>query len=149
MSEILIAASAGGHWEQAVRLLPAFGDRSVAFLTTSGALKTEVHGARLYVARDANLSDKLGLVVQGIQVGWAILRERPSLTISTGAAPGFFAVLFTRLLGGKTIWIDSLANQERLSVSGRYASRIVHLCLTQWPNLESAQSGVRYWGKVI
>lgn len=48
-----------------------------------------------------------------------VLLHRPDIVISTGAAPGFFALLFGKLLGARTIWIDSIANAEQLSVSGQ------------------------------
>jgi hypothetical protein len=64
-----------------------------------------------------------------------VLRERPDVVLSTGAAPGFFALLFGRLLGARTIWLDSIANIEELSMSGRMARRHADLWLTQWPHL--------------
>jgi len=35
--------------------------------------------------------------------------------VSTGAAPGYFAIVLGRLFGARTIWIDSMANIENLS----------------------------------
>ena len=40
-----------------------------------------------------------------------------------------------RLVGARTVWVDSIANAEELSLSGQKASRIATLTLTQWPEL--------------
>jgi hypothetical protein len=45
------------------------------------------------------------------------------------------------------VWIDSVANVEELSLSGRLASERVDLCLTQWPHL--AAGLVYYKGSVL
>jgi hypothetical protein len=76
-----------------------------------------------------------------------VLRERPTVVVSTGAAPGYLAIRCARLLGARTVWIDSVANVEELSMSGRLASTTVDLCLTQWPHL--AKGRVRYMGAVL
>ncbi|MBT8423046.1 MAG: UDP-N-acetylglucosamine--LPS N-acetylglucosamine transferase, partial [Gammaproteobacteria bacterium] len=68
--------------------------------------------------------------------------------VSTGAAPGYFAIRFGKLLGAKTIWIDSLANVEQLSRAGRMAERYSDLWLTQWPDLAGGD-GPDYAGQVI
>ena len=76
-----------------------------------------------------------------------LLRERPDVVVSTGAAPGYLAIRWAGLLGARTIWIDSVANVEELSLSGRLASTRTDLCLTQWPHL--AGGSVRYLGAVL
>ena len=60
----------------------------------------------------------------------------------------FFGVFFGRLLGARTIWVDSIANADELSLSGRKAGRFAHLWLTQWPELARAQ-GPHYQGAVL
>jgi len=74
-------------------------------------------------------------------------RERPSVVVSTGAAPGYLAIRCARLMGARTLWIDSVANIEELSMSGRLASTTADLCLTQWPHL--ADERIRYLGAVL
>jgi UDP-N-acetylglucosamine:LPS N-acetylglucosamine transferase len=98
--------------------------------------------------RDADLSSKLKLVPLAIQIFAIMLRYRPDFIISTGAAPGFFAIVIGKLMGAKTIWVDSMANSSKLSVSGRHASRYCDLFLTQWPSLAQGDK-VRYFGSLL
>ena len=55
-----------------------------------------------------------------------------------GAAPGFFAISLARLVGARSVWVDSIANAEELSLSGQKATRVATLTLTQWPSLGEA-----------
>ena len=48
---------------------------------------------------------------------------------------GLCMIAIGRLLGAKTIWLDSIANSAQLSKAGRVASLIAHVCLTQWPQV--------------
>ena len=144
---VLAVASSGGHWVQLRRLTPAFDGHDVAYVTTDPGHRSEVGTARFYVARDANRWNKLALVRCAARILWVLLRERPTVVVSTGAAPGYLAIRFARLLGARTVWIDSVANVEELSMSGRMASATADLCLTQWPHLAEGQ--VRYLGAVL
>jgi UDP-N-acetylglucosamine:LPS N-acetylglucosamine transferase len=144
---ILAVASSGGHWVQLRRLAPAFDGTDVAYLTTDAGHRAEVGGARFYAVQDANRWDKVALVRCALQVLWVVLRERPDVVVSTGAAPGYLAIRFARPLRARTIWIDSVANVEELSMSGRMASETADLCLTQWPQL--AGGPVKYLGAVL
>jgi UDP-N-acetylglucosamine:LPS N-acetylglucosamine transferase len=144
---ILAVASSGGHWVQLRRLQPAFEGHDVAYLTTEPGHRSEVGSARFYAVRDGNRTSKLDLFVSALQIGLVLLRERPEVVISTGAAPGYLAIRGAKLLGARTVWIDSVANVDELSLSGRLASEKADLCLTQWPHL--ADGLVAYEGSVL
>jgi UDP-N-acetylglucosamine:LPS N-acetylglucosamine transferase len=144
---VLAVASSGGHWIQLRRLAPAFEGLDVVYLTTDSGHRSEVGAAPFYTVKDANRWNKLALVRCALKILAVLLRERPTVVVSTGAAPGYLAIRCARLLGARTIWVDSLANVEELSMSGRLASATADLCLTQWPHL--ADGRVRYLGAVL
>lgn len=144
---ILAVASGGGHWVQLRRLRPAFAGHRVAYLTTEAGYRAEVAPARLHTVADGNRDNKVALLRSLLKVVWVLARERPDVVISTGAAPGYLAVRLGKLLGARTIWIDSIANVDELSLSGRMAAGKVDLCLTQWPHL--ADGDVRHQGAVL
>lgn len=146
-TRVMAVASGGGHWVQLLRLRPAFAGHEVAWVTTQSDYASDVEG-RLYIVRDASLWDKLGLVVLFLQMAWLMLRVRPRVVITTGAAPGFAALFFGRLVGARTIWLDSIANAETLSGSGARAGRWADVWLTQWEHL-ARPDGPQYWGAVL
>jgi len=144
---VLAVASGGGHWVQLLRLRPAFDHSDVTYMTTNAAYARDVDESLLTVA-DANLQEKFRLVRMFIEVLVHVARLRPDVVISTGAAPGFAAIFFGRLFGARTVWIDSIANSEALSVSGRFARRYADVWLTQWDHL-AHPDGPEYWGGVL
>jgi UDP-N-acetylglucosamine:LPS N-acetylglucosamine transferase len=147
MKKVLAVASGGGHWVQLLRLRPAFGEAEVCWITTQSDYRKDVTGP-FHVVRDANLWDKWGLIVLFLQVARLVFKLRPAVVVTTGAAPGFAAILFGRLLGARTVWIDSIANAEALSGSGAKAGRWADVWLTQWEHL-AAPEGPQYWGAVL
>jgi hypothetical protein len=57
--------------------------------------------------------------------------------------------IWAKLLGAKVVWIDSVAQIEALSVSGRLMRRVADLCLAQWPAVAARYAGVEYAGEVL
>ena len=147
-TRVLAVASGGGHWIQLLRLRPAFAGAAVHYATVDPALRRDVEGKGFHTFRDANRDRKLSLLVQIVQLAWIILRVRPHVIVSTGASCGYVAIRLGRMLRCRTLFIDSVANAEQLSLSGQLASRHADLMLTQWPHL-AAERGPRYAGSVI
>ena len=145
---VLLVASHGGHWVQMRKMSPAFDGSNVHYLTTDQGVEVEISPAPLHVVPDANLDDKTGLLMLALKVFWVVIRVKPDVIMSTGAAPGFFALLFGKLIGARTIWVDSIANAEKLSVSGQKVKWFADLWLTQWPHLEKS-GGPEYRGSVL
>ena len=145
---VLAVASGGGHWVQMLRLRPAFADCDLHFASVDQAHATAVAGAPFYRFVDANRDRKGALLVQIAQLLWIILRTRPQLIVSTGASCGYVAIRIGKLLGCRTVFVDSIANAEQLSLSGRLAARHADLMLTQWPHL-AADGGARDAGALL
>jgi len=78
-----------------------------------------------------------------------ILRERPDVVLSTGAAHGCLLCLLGKLMRAKVVWIDSIANVERLSLSGRLVRPFADLVITQWAEVATRHAGVEYHGALV
>ena len=122
----------------------------MAYATVLAWSKQDINDpdARFHVLPDATRWNKFMLLWLFARVVLLVLRERPHVIITTGAAPGFLAIMVGRLLGRKTCWIDSIANVDELSMSGRKARRWASLWLTQWEHL-STEEGPAYFGNVL
>ena len=146
---VLAVASGGGHWLEMCRLYPVFENLDVAFVSVSKAYAEQVPNHRFYTVRDVTRWDRWGLVVLAGQLLRILLIERPTVVITTGSAPGLFALTIAKLaLRARTMWIDSIANCEQLSSSGMRARHVADVWLTQWPSLERP-NGPAYWGAVL
>ena len=133
---------------QLLRLSPAFEGCGVAYVTIHGSYRSQVPEQTFYVVSDANRWTKFRLIKTLLQLAWVILKEWPDVVVSTGAAPGYFALRLGRLIGAKTIWLDSIANVETLSWSGQKVGRYADLWLTQWAHLARPE-GPHYLGSVL
>lgn len=154
---VMAVASAGGHWVQLLRLRPAWKTCRVTYLTTEPkfrdvvtrlAARDEEDVPGFHVVVEANRWQKLRLIRQLLGIFFVLLRTRPDVVISTGAAPGYFALRIGRFLGARTIWIDSMANAEELSLSGQRIGPHADLWLTQWEHL-AQPGGPHYLGSVL
>jgi UDP-N-acetylglucosamine:LPS N-acetylglucosamine transferase len=157
MPKVLAVASGGGHWIQLCRLVPAWDGCAVTYVATDPAFRDEMRAiARergnpepgYHVIPDANRWQKMKLVRQFAMLCWIMLKVRPDTVITTGAAPGYFALRLGRLLGARTVWLDSIANAEELSLSGRQAGPYATLWLTQWPDV-AEPDGPDFRGSVL
>jgi hypothetical protein len=147
--KILAVASGGGHWLELRRLRPALDGMEVVFVSVHQNYAEQVPGHRFYSVRDVMRWDRWGIVVVILQFLRILLKERPSVVISTGSAPGLFALLLAKyILRARTMWIDSIANCETLSTSGRLARFAADVWLTQWPHLQG-EDGPYYWGALL
>lgn len=146
--QILAIASGGGHWEQLLLLRPVFVDAEVHFVTTVDGLAQHAGIGSAALVTDCNRKrprDCWRCSWEMLRIVW---RVRPDLVISTGAAPGLIGLAIGKLLGAKTVWVDSVANSEQLSMSGKAAGRFVDLWLTQWEHLASVR-GPKYMGSLL
>ena len=97
---------------------------------------------------DANIWEKVAMVKMFAAVFFRVAMIRPDVVVTTGAAPGLSALMVGKLFGARTMWIDSIANSEQLSGSGKVARHFADVWLTQWEHL-AADSGPQYWGGVL
>lgn len=132
---VLAVASGGGHWRELVRLKEALAGSRVTWATVHDGYRADVPGERFATIPDATRWNKLRLLWLSLRIFGLLLRVRPHVVLSTGAAPGYLALRLGRMFGARTIWLDSFANVEELSLSGRMAGKCADLWLTQWPAL--------------
>ncbi len=146
---VLAVASGGGHFVQLQRIRPAWQGCDVKYVST---LKDCSHtlnpGEAYYYVNDANRHSKIRVLAQAIRILWIVLCVRPDIVVTTGAAPGYFAIRFGKLVGARTIWIDSIANADELSMAGKMASKHADLWLTQWPEL-ARPDGPECFGAIL
>lgn len=146
--KVLAVASKGGHWVQLKRLRPAFEGCDVLYVSTHPDLARDVAPARFAAVPDANRWQKARVLWMFARVAWIVVRFRPNVVVTTGAAPGYAALRFGKMLGARTMWIDSVANAEELSLSGTMAGRHADEWLTQWEHL-AGPAGPRFEGSVL
>lgn len=153
---VMAISSGGGHWVQLLRLRPAFEGTETFFVSLDPSSAADVPGHRYYTIRDASRKNLPAFLVVAFQLLRILMKERPRVVVTTGSAPALVAIfLARRLFGARTIWVDSIANVERLSTSGQTAGKIADIWLTQWPELAGTAGAngqerrPEHWGAVL
>lgn len=146
---VFAVASQGGHWVQLMRIVPAFRDKyDMMFCSTKTDYANVVGSDRFVVIKDYTRHNAWRILSVFTTAFKAMRRFRPNVILTTGSGPAIAVILAGKLLGVKSIWIDSVANAEHLSLSGRIARRIATRVYSQWPNV-AQKSGVRYAGNIF
>lgn len=147
--KVLAISSGGGHWIQLLRLRPAFDGCLVTYATVREGYRIDVGAeADFRVVPDGNRWQKIKLLRSALAVIRLLIELKPDVVVTTGAAPGYFALRFGKWFGARVVWIDSVANAEELSMSGRKAGACADLWLTQWPHL-AREDGPQCFGNVL
>jgi beta-1,4-N-acetylglucosaminyltransferase len=148
--KIGLICSHGGHLSETLQILEAFEGQQIFFAT--------YHSARDESIRQlapAYFTDNIGTsVMRMLQASlWALdvlRRERPDVVLSLGAEIAIPFFYWSKLLGIKTIFIESWCRVENLSRTGRLVYPVADQFWVQWPQLLAACGPkARFNGAVI
>lgn len=146
---VMAVASGGGHWVQLSRLTRAMEGHDCLWLTTMPVSVPPCGERPVVRIQDFSRSEPLRMFSAIIHL-WKVVRGyRPDVVITTGAAPGLIALTVAKLQGARTIWLESIANADTLSMSGKMARHVADLRLTQWPHLAESHDKLSYFGQVL
>ena len=147
---ICLAASAGGHISQLLKLAACWDGYKTFYVTTTEVVRDNLGKlGEVYVVGECNRQHPIRVLAVFLRCVCIIYKERPDVVISTGAAAGCILCFLGKLLGAKVVWIDSITNVERISLSGRMVRYIADLFLVQWPELAGRYKRVEFVGTVI
>ncbi len=148
--KICIAASAGGHLSQLLKIADSWNGYESFYVTTTEAPREKlIKMGRVYTVGECNHQHPLLVFKVLLRCITVVFREKPDVVISTGAAAGCMVCFLAKALGARVVWIDSITNVERLSLSGRMARHIADIFLVQWPELAGRYKNAEYIGSVI
>jgi len=148
--KICLVASAGGHLSQLLKIAPPVETYDALVITTSEAVRRNLTRlGRVHVVGECNRQHGLQVIKVFFLCLGILRRERPDVVLSTGAAAGCMCCFLGKLMGAKIVWVDSITNVDRLSLSGRMVRHIADLFLVQWPDLARKYRGTEYVGTII
>ena len=145
-----LVCSHGGHLTETLQLLEALEGHDVFFVTYHSLRDEEVESIAAAYFTD-NIGTNPWQLLKATVWAWAILRqERPEVLVSLGAEIALPFFYWAKLLGIKTIFIESWCRIEALSKTGRLVYRVVDEFWVQWPQLvRVCDSKAEFHGAVI
>ncbi len=148
--KIALVASAGGHLSQLLSIAQVWQGYEVVCVSTGEMVREKLQTiGSSYIVGECNREHPIKTLCVFFRCLKIILQEKPDVVLSTGAAPGFLMCFWGKLFGAKVIWLDSVANTEKLSMSGRMIRYFADLVLSQWPDVAAKYPNVEYAGEVI
>ncbi len=145
--KVLAVASGGGHITELLRLQPAFEDHELIYMSTQESFSAKCKGYEYHTVPDFSQWDAYKMPVIGWKMYKLIRKIKPDVIVTTGAAPGVVALFIGKLIGAKTIWVESLCHAEKVSISGKICNLFADRVYTQWPHL--ATSKIVYSGNIM
>lgn len=140
MNQLLNLLEASGKWPQR----PSF------YITTLQQLAEKLEDlGPTYVIGECNRLHPLKTVIIFFRSLKIIYKERPDVVITTGSLPLALVCLSAKLFGSRIIWIDSIANVEKLSMSGAMVRHFADMFITQWPELTKKYKNTEYAGTLL
>jgi UDP-N-acetylglucosamine:LPS N-acetylglucosamine transferase len=106
-------------------------------------------GARSYVIGECDRHQPLNALKTLLRSFRIALVERPKVVLTTGSMPLALFSLVCKAFGARIIWIDSISQMERVSLSGRLVRPFADLFFVQWPEVAERYRNVRYAGELI
>jgi UDP-N-acetylglucosamine:LPS N-acetylglucosamine transferase len=148
--KICLAGSAGGHLSQLLKLADSWRGYNTFCVTTTEVVRKKLEKfGNVYVVGECNRQHLLRVAMVFVRCLKIVIMERPDVVISTGAAFGCITCFLAKIMGAKILWIDSITNVEKLSLSGRMVRHIADLFLVQWRELTEKYKNVEYVGAII
>ena len=158
MKKVLIVLGMGGHTSQILRLVDLIGPQNYQYIVghddRTSAKKIKFPG-RVYKMRNPRLmKDKslLKVMLNMFPATWSafkILRKsRPSVIISAGPSLTIPLFWLSKLLGIKTVFVESWVRVHHKSQTGKLVYPVSDLFLVQWPSMKKTYPNAVYTGRL-
>jgi hypothetical protein len=136
--KVCLASSAGGHLAELQVLKKSWDGCETFYLIMRGPTADGLAraGHRVFQVDNARRTRPWTMIRTLWQTIPVIIRERPDAIITTGAGVVIPACLLVKMLRGKLIYVETIAEVDRPTITGRVLHRWADLFIVQWPQLK-------------
>jgi len=146
--KIALVSNLGGHLTQMFFLLEAFEGHEIFFVTNDDPRIKQVKYKK-FLLEYINLNP-WKMIKAFIRTFEILIKEKPDIIISTGAEIAIPFFILARIMGIKTIYIESWSRVKNMSRTGRILYYIADVFLVQWIDLlKKYGKKARYEGGVV
>ena len=148
---ICFASSSGGHYEQLMMLKPLMEKYDSFIVTEKLSYEPSKSMLPTFYVRQIDRTDRTFLMKFLLNIFkslYIVLRKRPDFIISTGALAAVPMILFTKLFGGKVIYIESFAKIDTPNISGKIAYKVADQFYVQWESMKQFYPDAIYKGGI-
>lgn len=146
--KIALVCSHGGHLTEMLRLMEAFEGHDVFFVTYISP-RTEHLAYRKYLIENIGMNP-FRMMASFLKMISILGNEKPDLILSTGSEIAIPAMVIAKLVGIKTIFIESWCRINSKSFTGLILYHVADEFLVQWPQMLKVYGRkARFEGAVI
>jgi len=131
--KIALVCSHGGHLTEMLRLIEAFQNHDFFFITYHSPRTAKLPHTK-FLIRNIGVNPFL-MLTESFKILKILLRNNPDIILSTGSEIAIPALYLGKMLGKKTIYIESWCRITTASGTGRIVYPISDIFLVQWPQL--------------
>ena len=142
MKKVLFISSGGGHFNELMRLEPLFKKYDCYFATeklkATLNLKEKFKDKFFYLVygtKDHMLTYPFKLFANCWISLYQIIKIRPDVVITTGAQSAGPMCCLAKLFGKKVIYIETMANITKKTITGRLVYHFADLFIVQWESM--------------
>lgn len=156
IKKVLFISSTGGHLSELLQLKPLFKKYDYHIITekTSSNLKLkEEYGKRInyliYGTREKKVLYVFKLFLNCWISLFLFIKIRPKYIVTTGAHTAGPMCLLGKIFGSKIIFIESYANINTKTMTGKYVYKFADLFIVQWESMLELYPNAKYVGGIF
>lgn len=149
--KLCVGASSGGHMTELDALLEESSSWPIepsVYISTLSITKTE-RGKASHRIGECDRSTPLKILKVLINSLFVVAKEQPDVVVTTGSLPLAIFSLIAKAFGAKIIWIDSISQIDKISMSGKLVKPFANKFFVQWPELAERYPKAIYHGELI
>ena len=148
---ICLVASSGGHIDELSQLSDVYSNFDVFYMVPKTKWTEQLTGKRYFIS-DMNRKNKItklsSMIFMLAQQFRILLKEKPDVVITTGAAVAIPAAFFCKIAKKKLIYIESICRVKTRSKTGNFMYGRADLFVVQWKELLSVYPNAVYGGNI-
>lgn len=156
MRKVMFISSTGGHLSEMLKLKSLFDKYDYHIITektkSNIKLKDKYSGRinfLIYGTKDYMLTYPFKLIANCFKSLYFYLKVRPDYIITTGAHSAGPMCLLGKIFGSNIIYIETLANKDTKTITGKMLYPFSDLFVVQWEEMLELYPDAKYVGGVF
>jgi len=156
MKKVLFISSTGGHLSELMQLQSMFNKYDfhiVTEKTKSNMYLLDKYPKRVnylvYGTKSKIITYPFKLLYNCFKSLFIYLKVRPKVIVTTGAHTAGPMCCIGKLLGSKIVYIETFANSETKSVTGKMVYKFADLFIVQWEGMLKLYPKAVYGGRIF
>ncbi len=135
--KICLVGSSGGHLAHLYMLKKYWSDKERFWVTFDKEdARSLLEGEKIYPAYYPSNRSIKALIINTFRAIKILLKERPTLIITSGAAPAIPFFWIGKLIGAKTIYIEVFDRIDAPTIAGRLCYPVTDKFFVEWEEMK-------------